>query len=87
MQILSNFLVMASAAFYYYAPVSLDEPHPILDIVGLIVLIVLIVRQLIKQLAAGPDWTVSGLVDRQLNLPGSADRRNGYGIDTSSVHR
>jgi len=34
-----------------------------------------------------PQWTVSGLVDRQLNLPGSADRRNGYGIDTSSVHR
>jgi hypothetical protein len=32
-------------------------------------------------------WTVSSLVDRQLNLPGSADRRNGYGIDTSSVHR
>jgi hypothetical protein len=27
------------------------------------------------------------LVDRQLNLPGSADRRNGYGIDTTSVHR
>src|SRR5664279_2449367 len=34
-----------------------------------------------------PDWTVSSLVDRQLILPGSADRRNGYGIDTTSVHR
>jgi len=33
------------------------------------------------------DWTVSSLVDRQLILPGSADRRNGYGIDTTSVHR
>ena len=32
-------------------------------------------------------WTVSSLVDRQLILPGSADRRNGYGIDTTSVHR
>ena len=33
------------------------------------------------------DWTVSSLVDRQLILPGSADRRNDYGIDTTSVHR
>jgi hypothetical protein len=33
------------------------------------------------------EWTVSSLVDRQLILPGSADRRNGYGIDASSVHR
>jgi hypothetical protein len=32
-------------------------------------------------------WTVSSLVDRQLILPGSADRRNVYGIDTTSVHR
>ena len=32
-------------------------------------------------------WTVSSFVDRQLILPGSADRRNGYGIDTTSVHR
>ena len=32
-------------------------------------------------------WTVSSLVDRRLILPGSADRRNGYGIDTTSVHR
>jgi hypothetical protein len=32
-------------------------------------------------------WTVSSLVDRQLILPGSAERRNGYGIDTTSVHR
>ena len=60
LQILNNFLVLASAlAFYYYAPVSLDDPHPILEIVvfivGLIVLIWLIVRQLVKQLAAGPD--------------------------------
>ena len=60
LQILSNFLVLVSALlFYYYVPISLDEPHPILEIitfvVGLVVLIVLIVRQLMKQLAAGPD--------------------------------
>ncbi len=60
LQILSNFLVLVSALlFYYYVPISLDEPHPILEIitfvVGVVVLIGLIVRQLMKQLAAGPD--------------------------------
>src|SRR5664279_5080422 len=35
--------------------------------------------------AAVPVWTVSGLVDRQVNLPGSADRRTGYGIVRRSV--
>lgn len=59
-QILSNFLVLVSAlVFYYFVPVNLDDPHPILEIVtfvtGLVVLIWLIVRQLMKQIAAGPD--------------------------------
>ena len=43
--------------------------------------------QILWALILGFTWTVSSLVDRQLNLPGSADRRNGYGIDTTSVHR
>jgi len=58
--ILRNALTLCAAlAFYYFVPVDLDGPHPVLELVyflaGLTVLIWLITRQLIKQLAAGPD--------------------------------
>ncbi len=59
-QIATNALTIASAlVFYYCVPIDLNSGHPIrttvLFVVGLGVLIWLIVRQLIKQMNAGPD--------------------------------
>jgi len=59
-QFLINALTLASAIlFYYFVPIDLSSRHPLRAIVlflgGFGVLIWLIVRQLIKQLNAGPD--------------------------------
>ena len=59
-QIGVNGLTLASAViFYYFVPIDLKAGHPILEIVvfvaALAVLIWLIVRQLVKQMGAGPD--------------------------------
>ena len=58
-QFARNFLMLAGAVlFYYFVPVG-DDEHPVwrwfLFIVGLGVLVWLIVAQLMKQVAAGPD--------------------------------
>jgi len=58
-QVLRNALTLGGAVlFYYFVPVG-DEEHPIwrwtLFIVGLALLSYLIIRQLMNQLAAGPD--------------------------------
>lgn len=60
LQVLRNALTLASTVlFYYFVPVRLDEPHPIFAVVvfvvSLAVLIWLIVEQLRKQMAAGPN--------------------------------
>ena len=57
--VLQNALTLGGAVeFYYFVPVA-NEHHPIwrwsLFIVGLAVLSLLILRQLMKQLRAGPD--------------------------------
>jgi len=58
-QVLRSALTLSGAVlFYYFVPVA-NEDHPIwrwsLFIVGLAVLSLLILRQLMKQLRAGPD--------------------------------
>lgn len=58
-QILQNVLTLGGALlFYYFVPIG-DEEHPIwrwaVFVIGLGVLIILIVRQMGKQLAAGSD--------------------------------
>jgi voltage-gated potassium channel len=59
-QIVLNGLTLASAlVFYYFVPIDLTVAHPIRQTVGFIaglaILIWLIVRQLVKQMSAGPD--------------------------------
>ena len=59
-QFLTNALTLGSAlVFYYFVPVDFKAGHPIretvLFVVALGVLIWLIVRQLVKQMSAGPD--------------------------------
>ena len=58
-QFTRNFLMLAGAVLFYYFVPTGDDEHPVwrwvLFVVGLVVLIWLIVQQLIKQVAAGPD--------------------------------